>query len=366
MPLFVLLLFFFGILAALDFIYYFIKHKRYFKSFAYVNEFVLVLLYPWLYLLIQDIGTENDCCATSAVFSPEHRLSAYFFIILCTLTFFYVAFRERLAPPLIEVLVNALLLAGIIFNIVLGYHIDLFFFLIGNLPIILLFLIRLAENQRKVKDLILKEEYKANGMLNHWAALLLGSQALIKYPILVLLCLPILFLAASILLLFGQQPDSIIRSFTDTYKHGLSQLDYECENVMCGGHYLCSVAANGHVKAVKPERLGVRNGGTIVCNRQLLISNAFEELIEMKLPKVHHLIRKNYNQVGRFIHKYYGIFEHKFFADLIYFLMKPLEFLFWVILYATERNPENRIAQQYLSVEDRNQIRFELKRDTKK
>lgn len=55
-----------------------------------------------------------------------------------------------------------------------------------------------------------------------------------------------------------------------------------------------------------------------------------------------------------------SIFEHKFFADLIYYLMKPLEFLFWVILYSTERNPENRIAQQYLSAEDRNNLSLKL------
>ena len=45
----------------------------------------------------------------------------------------------------------------------------------------------------------------------------------------------------------------------------------------CGGHYLCSVAAKGHTQIVKPERFGVRNGGRIICNRQLLISNAFED-----------------------------------------------------------------------------------------
>ncbi len=35
------------------------------------------------------------------------------------------------------------------------------------------------------------------------------------------------------------------------------------------------------------------------------------------------------------------------FADLIYFLMKPLEWLFLIVLYLVDANPENRIALQY-------------------
>ena len=34
-------------------------------------------------------------------------------------------------------------------------------------------------------------------------------------------------------------------------------------------------------------------------------------------------------------------------ADIIYFLMKPLEWLFLLVLYLFDTNPENRIAVQY-------------------
>lgn len=34
-------------------------------------------------------------------------------------------------------------------------------------------------------------------------------------------------------------------------------------------------------------------------------------------------------------------------ADLIYFLMKPLEWIFLIVIYAVDVNPENRIAVQY-------------------
>ena len=37
----------------------------------------------------------------------------------------------------------------------------------------------------------------------------------------------------------------------------------------------------------------------------------------------------------------------KWVADLIYFLMKPLEWLFLIVLYLTEVHPEDRIVLQY-------------------
>jgi hypothetical protein len=163
-----------------------------------------------------------------------------------------------------------------------------------------------------------------------------------------------------LLLLFGQKPDSIVKAFTDTYKHGFSQLDYMCDNVQCGGHFLCSVAANGHKDIVKPVRYGERGGGKIICNRQLLIANAFEEIIEQKLPKFHKIIRGNYNKVGNLIHRYYGIFNNKYVADVVYIFMKPLELFFLITIYLIDQKPENRIAVQYLSKSDRNNIKGQL------
>ena len=148
----------------------------------------------------------------------------------------------------------------------------------------------------------------------------------------------------------------MIRVFTETYKHGFSELDYQCADVYCGEHYLCSVAANGHESVVKPVRLGVRGGGTIVCNRQLLISNAFEEVIQRKAPRVHRAIRKRYDKVGDSVHKYYHLFERKAVSDVVYVLMKPAEWMFWVVLYLVDRKPENRIAVQYVEREKRREL----------
>jgi hypothetical protein len=116
---------------------------------------------------------------------------------------------------------------------------------------------------------------------------------------------------------------------------------------------LCSVAANGHKKVVSPIRYGERNGNKIICNRQLLIANAFEELVQQKLPNAHKIIRHQYNKVGNAIHHHYHIFNNKFVSDCIYILMKPLEIFFLLTLYTFDKRPENRIAQQYLNKWDR-------------
>ncbi|MBS1653949.1 MAG: hypothetical protein JSU05_03820 [Bacteroidetes bacterium] len=190
---------------------------------------------------------------------------------------------------------------------------------------------------------------------------LLKSSWFIKFPLLLFVCLPLLVILSSMLLLVGQKPDSFIRAFTDTYKHGFSQLDYLCDNVSCGGHYLCSVAANGHEKVVKPIRTGERGGGKIICNRQLLISNAFEEIIEERFPALHRFIRRNYDKMGDLIHRNYKLFSNRYFSDAIYYLMKPLEWIFLIVIYLVDRKPENRIESQYLSAKDRNRIKQNLK-----
>ena len=35
-------------------------------------------------------------------------------------------------------------------------------------------------------------------------------------------------------------------------------------------------------------------------------------------------------------------------ADIIYILMKPLEWLFLIVLYSCDTRPENRISMQYI------------------
>ena len=149
-----------------------------------------------------------------------------------------------------------------------------------------------------------------------------------------------------IFIIVGQGADAPIKAFTDTADWTFSQqipppsLDYD-------GHYLCTIAAGGHSKIVKPLRYGTRRGSTIIVNRQLCIANAFEEYIQEKTPRFHRCIRGFYDKYG------YPISKHittPYRADAIYIIMKPLEWLFLLFLYMFDLRPEKRICRQYAYV----------------
>jgi hypothetical protein len=72
------------------------------------------------------------------------------------------------------------------------------------------------------------------------------------------------------------------------------------------------------------------------------------------------MIRRNYNHVGKFVHRYYGIFRNKYFADLIFILMKPLEWIFILCLYTFDQRPEDRIARQYIGAREKEYLRNQL------
>jgi hypothetical protein len=157
------------------------------------------------------------------------------------------------------------------------------------------------------------------------------------------LMFPVLCFLIIILMLFGQMPDAVIRAFTETSDWTLSQ-KISPPPIQYQGHYLCTVAVNGHKTIVKPIKVGTRQGITILVNRQLCIANAYEQLIEERAPKLHKLIRNLYDKYGYPISKH---INNPYRADIIYIAMKPLEWLFLITLYLFDKNPENRIAIQY-------------------
>ena len=160
----------------------------------------------------------------------------------------------------------------------------------------------------------------------------------------VLVALPTLALVVLVLMLFGQQPDSMIKAWTNTADWAFSQ-KIPPQNLIIDEHYLCTVAAGGHEKVVKPQRMGIRHGHPVVVNRQLCIANAFEQVLEEKTPRFHRFLRRNYDRYGYPFAKH---IKKKLAMDLIYYLMKPLEWLFLLVLYLVDRKPENRIAMQYI------------------
>jgi len=157
--------------------------------------------------------------------------------------------------------------------------------------------------------------------------------------------IPLIIIVVMILCLFGQQPDSVIKAFTQTSDWMLSKQISPPPIEQYNGHYLCTVSLRGHKGLVKPIRYGIRGGEKIVVNRQLCIANAFEELIMERTPRFHRVIRNFYDKYGYPISK---LIRTAWLADLIYLIMKPLEWIFVITLYLFDKKPENRIARQYL------------------
>ena len=155
---------------------------------------------------------------------------------------------------------------------------------------------------------------------------------------------PVLGICIAVLVLFGQEPSAAVKAFTETSDWMLSQR-ISPPTVYSDGHYLCTVAAGGHEKLVKPKRMGVRHGHRIVVNRQLCVANAFEQVLEERTPRFHRFVRHVYDTYG------YPVAKHirtPLAADITYLVMKPLEWIFLLVLYLTDRKPEDRIAKQYL------------------
>lgn len=359
----------FAIIVVVNFFCHLINERFYSRlGLLRVTEIWTILIAPWFFISVFDFNEKNDCCSDSAVFAPDNRIGIYTSIILCIATYFYSSFRKHLSTPIVELLINSVLMLGVALNILIAIQINSqelggLLWLLGNVPIIMLFIIVIKKNKELLESALLQDFTKQYSYLTALSLKILQSKAWIRFPLLTLIALPLLLIVTLVLFLLGQKPDTLIRAFTDTYKHGFSQLDYMCDNVKCGGHFLCSVAAKGHKTIVRPKRYGERNGHKIICNRQLLIANAFEELVQNHLPFVHGHIRRQYNKVGKFVHQYYSVFNNKFVADIVYFIMKPFEWFFLIVLYTFDTRPEDRIARQYLNETDNTKLQ-ELKRHT--
>ena len=166
-----------------------------------------------------------------------------------------------------------------------------------------------------------------------------------RWPFLALvLAIPLLGIIIAALLLFGQAPDSVVKAWTETANWRLSARQAP-QNIHVDEHYLCTVAAGGHRQLVRPTRMGIRHGHRVIVNRQLCVANAFEEVLQEKMPRFHRALRSFYDRYGFPIAK---MIRSPWTADLVYCLMKPLEWLFVIVLYLTDVHPENRIAVQYM------------------
>ncbi len=159
-----------------------------------------------------------------------------------------------------------------------------------------------------------------------------------------LFMLPMLGILIMVLTLFGQKPDSVIKAWTETSQWNLSRR-VSPQNLVYDEHYLCTVAAGGHPAVVRPTRMGVRHGHPVIVNRQLCVANAFEQILMERVPAVHGLVRRIYDRYGFPLARH---IKAPLAADMVYVLMKPLEWMFLSVIYLCDARPENRISLQYI------------------
>lgn len=330
---------------------------------AYFAEFFIKLALVLSFILFSFAMQSNPGQYNESIDPVDIGYSPFGYDHLLTLVVYYILFlfacyklwqNEHRQPPLALVLYLVIVLLGVLISIVIIRQVNIEFIPYGNgpnyecfwlfeiHPIVCIFtgLLLMARVIRQYAQETVHKEFP-NKHLNQ-LNLLLGSGTRLSVGALLLL-LPVFIIITMILLLFGQQTDSIVRVFTDTTDWHFSQhhpLPYKDHQ----GHYLCTVAAKGHSSVVKPLRLGTRCGQTIVVNRQLMVANAWEELIHDFSPRLHQTIRAFYDQYGFPLSRYINTPLR---SSVVYVLMKPLEWFFVISLYLFSLHPEEKINQQY-------------------
>lgn len=290
-----------------------------------------------------------DCYSPiSEEFYPIMVVSFFVYLISILVIWKY----GKSLPPLSYVVISSLIIIGNIINVLLLFQlsdhevihnncngiISLKMAPIGGLIIsVLLFIKSFKESFNELKE----RQYK-NDFLNNLNGFLYYTDIL---PIWIFVfVLPISILILFVLVLFGQEPDSFTKVFTDTTTWRFSQQSHPPVIDRDGGHYLCTVAAKGNPKIVKPIYIGERRCKPIIVNRQLQIANAFEEMIQRFTPRIHKIIRKVYDNYG------YNLstkINNEKMSNITYILMKPLEYFFLICLYLFWKNPEKLISKQY-------------------
>ena len=297
-----------------------------------------------------------------APINPDYMLTFAVMCVMFAIGYLVWAFTSsQKRPPLLTVLCFSAMYVGVIESILFTIHImgmnytyencvknycftsELLYTLLIPLNMLLI-LVRVLLHSVKTHetDPDRSSKVESNAFLSACNRILNNAK---YWPLLALLfMIPLLGILTMILALFGQAPDAAIKAFTETANYTFST-KIPPQNVFYDEHYLCTVAAGGHRRVVKPIRMGRRHGHDVVVNRQLMVANAFEQILEEKTPTFHKHVRGFYDRYGFPIAR---LIKSKYVADIIWFIMKPLEWFFLFVIYLVDEYPEDRIARQYL------------------
>lgn len=315
--------------------------------------FSLGTIYSFLILLFYEIDFEADWSQVlynNQVHTPiwtKTYPTIVCLLIVGMIGYFILAYvKLEKMPPLITVLCISAMYIGLLECLLWIIQIlSIEYFILCILPFNCM-IIAIKTLRYKILEWKEIEDKKKKGFKNQF--LNQCNQKLMdatQWPMIAFILMwPLLGIIMCILVLFNQQPDAFIQSYLNTSDWNLSQ-KVSPQNIFYDEHYLCTVAAGGHRNIVKPLRMGIRHNHPVIVNRQLCIANAFEQILEEKVPTIHRHIRHFYDTYGFPIAK---LIHSPWIADMIYFIMKPLEWLFLIIIYCCDTKPENRISIQYL------------------
>jgi hypothetical protein len=298
---------------------------------------VTVVVPIWGYALNASLADCTKPCASEYRLLAMPQINGLYAGYLATLVAYAVCqSRPEMQRPSTEVSLLALLLAGVLLMVPVGVHygpISLFGLTIAPfaLPLFAPYGIALLYGAEFVRRTRRRGEDEA---ARRRAAGLAVAGALAS-PLL-------LGLYAAVHALWLGHAGGAADVFTQTCGEGVfAQIKPPAGDC----HYLCTVAAQGHPRLVKPERMGRRRGQPVLVNRQLAVANAFEDLLHERWPRFGRAARRLYDRLALPVS---ALIKSRWVADAIYLAMKPAEWLFYLALLLFDREPpEGRIARMY-------------------
>lgn len=327
----------------------------FFLKYLLVSSFVLAMLSFISFILFS--GKEyyeqiDPFFDTYTPFARKHRLTLITYLILYNISAYLLQFKQEKLTPLLKVLALVFNVYGIILSIFIffqtsvskeeNYSIEgeISLYALCSIIFIASSVILIIKTLKKETILSNERNYK-NKILNYLNIKIAESGHLSLWVLIMLL--PVYVMITCILILFGQDSDSVIKVFTETTTWNFSEMNHP-PYLDLHGHYLCTVSACGSPLLVKPLYFGHRNGHPIIVNRQLQIANAFEEMISELSPVFHRFFRELYDKYGFDIAKK---IDSKLLSNITYLMMKPLEYFFLFCLYLLIKEPEKLIKKQY-------------------
>ena len=220
----------------------------------------------------------------------EYALSFGIFAVIGIIAMFILCIWKKRLPPLVSVILLSAVYLGNIVNILFLIQLRMNIVMCIYPLNFLLMTVRVFRDDVKKQTEYLSQNEDAPKNRFIGAVYSFLKKSVNWYLAAFIALLPLIGVLLIILILCGQGADGIVKAFTMTADWTFStQIPPPPEYYE--GHYLCTVAAGGHRKLVKPIRYGVRAGERIIVNRQLLIANAFEDMLHDRMPGFHRSVR---------------------------------------------------------------------------